>query len=599
MKWIVIGHRGVGKSQFLLRLKTYLQSSSTAFLDLDQEIEKRLQTPIIKLFPEIGETRFREIEQQVFREIEATYPSYVLSVGGGFQLAQSRAQSKDLKVIWLRRKSDEHGRIFLDRPRLNAGVSPLQEFKERFELRQKIYSALADEAYWLPEGLDQPHPIEEKLWSASPIELAAQGILTLQEWQLRKFETCAQRFGCALYEIRDDLLDLDATLWRKVPHEKRLLSFRLPKKSVDHLRYLSQTQESDWALELGPCPTNEISVLSCHERLSGENLTAFLLRLEKAGSTGQHLKAAPVIESLAEAQEILRWQSENPSQRSVLPRSPAGVAGRWMWLRLYLKGRQKINFWRESDGSAADQPTLFEWLSTQEKTQAFAALIGNPVHHSRTMIEQSEFFAAKNQPVWPILLEETEFKEALPFLISLGLTAAAVTSPFKGDAFQACDQLSAEAQRLQAVNTLSIASKTVSGHNTDLKGLRAQIEKACRLIQVPVVGATALIWGGGGTLGAIQEILPQAISVSVRTRRPRSADQSLPASVQVLVWAAGPEDDFPPEVNFEILVDLNYREDSRAREWALRHGRPYVSGLDLFKAQAAGQREYWTRLEKK
>jgi shikimate 5-dehydrogenase len=336
--------------------------------------------------------------------------------------------------------------------------------------------------------------------------------------------------------------------------------------------------------------------LSCHERLTGESLSNFLLRLERSASEKQHLKAAPVIETLSEAQELLRWQNENPSGRSILPRSKAGDPGRWMWLRLYQKGRQKINFWRESDGSAVDQPTLFEWLSTPDRPAGFAALIGNPVHHSRTMVEQSAFFADRNGPVWPIRLEESEFHEALPFLISLGLQAAAVTSPFKSQAFEVCHGLSPEAERLKAVNTLAIESDRISGHNTDLQGLRAQIEKACQLIGVPLQQASAAIWGGGGTLAALQEILPQAVSLSVRTRQPRSPDQCLPDKVQVLVWAAGPEDDPPPQFDFEILVDLNYREDSRAREWALQHGRRYLSGLDLFLAQAQGQRDYWTRL---
>jgi hypothetical protein len=43
-------------------------------------------------------------------------------------------------------------------------------------------------------------------------------------------------------------------------------------------------------------------------------------------------------------------------------------------------------------------------------------------------------------------------------------------------------------------------------------------------------------------------------------------------------------------------VDLNYRDDSAGKEYALHVKAKYISGLDMFLVQAAGQRKFWELL---
>lgn len=598
MKWILIGHRGVGKSQFLQRLKIYYEKTDLAFFDLDQLIEAEFQKPLIKLFPEIGETSFRQIEQEAFQKINHQHANYVLSVGAGFFCENIPS---DIHVIWIRRSTDELGRIFMNRPRLNSQVSAHEEFMERFSKRQALYQAAADEVYWMPEGIEVAHPVEKKIFKRQTSEnLLAKGILTLQPWHLKKANSPCLGYGCDFLELRDDFIFIEDRKWIPIPQQNRLLSFRDRKSTASSLQFLSQMAQSDWALELGPCPTSEISILSCHEYRPNENLDQFLIRLEKQSLPRQHLKAAPQIRSYAELEALIRWQEENPSGRSILPRSHFSESGKWLWARLYLKGRQKLNFWRDSDGSAPDQPTLFEWLSTPESSTHFAALLGNPVIHSRTMLEQSEFFAKMNWPIWAIRLQESELNLALPFLISKGLRAAAVTSPLKIQANRLCQVKTAEALELQSVNTLwiseSATEKIVGGHNTDLLGLEKLSEKASSQLNISIPDLTAVIWGGGGTLSPLRKIWPQAMELSVRSGQPRNPQDTSPAHVNLLIWAAGPRESFPPEIKFDLLLDLNYREDSKARELAMNQGKPYLGGDLMFKAQAAAQRQYWTSL---
>jgi shikimate 5-dehydrogenase/shikimate kinase len=591
MKWALIGHRGVGKTQLLSRLKIYLGDSNISFIDLDQEIEVESQTPIAELFPRIGEVAFRQLEMDIYKKVDSKNKSYILSVGAGFSLD---ALSSDVKIIWIRRKTDELGRIFLDRPRLNSNVSALLEFKERYSLRQKIYEAAATEVYWVPEGIRNSNRIEKQIWTTQNI--AAEGILTLMPIHFRNQKWNCLRFQAEYYELRDDLVDLSEISWKQIPAEKRILSFRDSNKIQDTFKFITEAAESDWALELGPCPFPEISIISSHEKLPNETLSAFLQRLESAANKSQHLKAAPVIENLKQVLELLHWQKKDPTKRSILARSSTKDSGRWVWFRLYMKGRQKINFWRDSDGSSPDQPTLFEWLSTESKTEKFAALLGNPVVHSRTMVEQADFFSRIDSPVWPILVHEPEFSLDLDLLIGMGLRAAAVTSPLKKMAFNKCDDRSADALKLEAVNTLEITSEQkIYGHNTDLYGFKKQMELASRSLNLPVDQITSITWGGGGTLNVIQSVLPQSIQISVRSRHTRDEKKTIPNHVNVLIWAAGPEESFPPKFDFDLLVDLNYREDSKARELAMLHGKKYISGEEMFIWQAKAQRDFWKR----
>ena len=135
MKWILIGHRGVGKSDLLNRIKTYLNDQKTnfpLFFDLDQEIAKTYKKPLIDLFPEVGEPRFRQIEHQLFEKIDRENINYIISVGAGFSFETYPGfLTAEHQIIWVRRKTDELGRIFFNRPRLNSNVSPLEEFKEK------------------------------------------------------------------------------------------------------------------------------------------------------------------------------------------------------------------------------------------------------------------------------------------------------------------------------------------------------------------------------------------------------------------------------------------------------------------------------------
>ena len=148
---IILGHRGVGKTTFLERLKKY--QPQLQIEDLDQRIVKERGKSIDEIFTQEGEETFRQIEgeelQAWWNESKGRSTPQAIALGGGYLGA---LPEKALK-LWLRRSTDHKGRVFFDRPRLNSEVDLLQEFLERIPERDRRYRRQCDFVHFLPEGI--------------------------------------------------------------------------------------------------------------------------------------------------------------------------------------------------------------------------------------------------------------------------------------------------------------------------------------------------------------------------------------------------------------------------------------------------------------
>jgi len=609
MKLILIGHRGTGKSDLLERIKTYPSKDQqlNKFFDLDHEIEFREGKTISQIFRDEGERKFRELEVRVFQDLIRENAHFVIALGAGFAVQEIPT---GIPTLWVRRRTDVLGRIFLNRPRLNREVSPLEEYLQRLPFRDERYHRHCTEQYILPEGLDQPNAIEARIFQRDFKNLG--GVLTLLPDHFLSEHSLQERirtFDCDLFELRDDLLSIEQIqkITSILPPRRVLISLRKPKTDPWLKEFVRTGVEWDWALELGPCRWGTPTIYSLHRvenhyLETPEGLREFLSRFHFSEKT--HIKLSPLVENFEQLEVCLQWQQENSTGRSLLPRS---ASGRWNWIRLWLKGRQKINFFRLDQGSALDQPTLYEWMATPFRSQKFAAVLGTPVFHSRTPIEHQSYFEKKQMPVFTIDIAEAELSLALPFLAKLGLQAAAVTSPLKTLAYQLSPLKSQTAKDLQSANTLFYDEQLIwHCHNTDLEGFAAALAQ--------ITGgeaASVAVWGGGGTLPVIRKVCPQAFCFSARTGELKreygdenqwTREEIVTMNIEgprVLIWAATPESEFPPESwKPEFILDLNYREDSLAREYALQSGGQYLDGLVMFQEQARGQREFWDRFKK-
>lgn len=583
MKLVFIGHRGVGKSSLLQRIQIYLgRTNVLPVFDLDQYIERKYNQSVFSIFEMEGEIAFRYKEVESFNEIIRKHDHFAIALGAGFPL-ESVTFPKGTEVIWVRRASDLMGRIFLDRPRLNPEKSALEEYQSRASARSEIYKKISHRVYDLPEGLTEPCAFERSIIFNESNHIG--GYLTVQPEQIKNQVSFVSRFfkmGIEKLELRDDILtenEIEQIIPRLIK-EKVLISFRRPDHYELFSELIRQDYDSDWALELGPCPWRP-SILSLHERQAQESLIDCAKRLEAAAVSEEHLKLAVQVFNFDEIKQGLQWQKQDPLHRSFLPRSEEG---RWKWTRLWLRGRQKINFIFEGSPSSLDQPTLHEWLRCFKKGNQFAAVLGNPIHHSFSPIEHLNYFRAREMSFYAIQIAEDEWHSAFSILQELGLKACAVTAPLKKLAYQRCQKVEPEVQKFESVNSIFLGSAII-GTNTDVVGFRKSLE-GIRLPE-PIV-----VWGGGGTLAILQEILPSAHYYSVRSQAPRKgAGVTEPKS---LIWAAGPQDSLP-QLNWkpEIIIDLNYRDDSVAREYANQVKGKYISGLLMFKAQAKAQRDFW------
>ncbi|MCK6598894.1 MAG: hypothetical protein L6Q37_11055 [Bdellovibrionaceae bacterium] len=625
---VIFGQRGVGKTSFLNRLKHYWKHSEFKFLDLDQEIEKLTGKTNSEIFANEGEAAFRKYEWDIFNSLINNHNKLVLTLGGGFPVEKI---PKEIYCLWLQRFSDESGRIFTDRPRLNPELTDLEEFLLRSKTRAIQFRKRADEIYFVSEGLDYPNTIEENIFNSK--FLFQNFYLTLSE-ENYEHKLFLKKIGMSGFELRDDLLSHEKMydLIKLLSPQHLILSFRdikQAKKSFevfDHIRLQCSSFSKnhifiDWAIELGPpdlTSSLKPNTISLHEFLPGEGLDLFLKRLENythnfsAALSRPHLKASPVISTWKELIMLWEWQRKDPLNRSILPRSPNG---QWSWFRQLMSLKQKINFWKVSQGSAFDQPTLYQTQALPQKISTWAALLGKPVAHSKTPIEQQSFFHFYKMPIFAIELSEEDFSLAIPFLFQLGLRAAAVTSPLKLKAFQLVTEnhhelmrqtttenvpaLNPEALEFKSINTLILTTNSekpngfeVIGTNTDVDGFAKSVEFIEEKNSIRIA-----IWGGGGTLPIIKKILPHSIEFSVRSGKERDSKEIL-KNPEILIWAAAPDAEPPSDFIKDptLVIDLNYKESSLARAYAKSIKAKYISGNLMFKEQAKKQREFWLPL---
>ena len=68
---LLIGHRGVGKTSLLTRLKKYARQLKivSEFIDLDNYIEKEVGLSIDNIFQKQGEEKFRGYERKYLKSI--------------------------------------------------------------------------------------------------------------------------------------------------------------------------------------------------------------------------------------------------------------------------------------------------------------------------------------------------------------------------------------------------------------------------------------------------------------------------------------------------------------------------------------------------
>ena len=583
MKLILFGHRGIGKSSLLKRVKSYVPGlSDENSICVDTQIEERTGQSIKELFIKEGEAYFREQEKQILQNLALRLHSEeqaVLAVGAGFE----GEIPEGWKVLWVQRAVDPKDFIFTDRPPLAVDDTlglPLEKFKER----EEKYACLADLELEVLEHRSASCPYEERyfqsLFSGKILEPEDFFYMTLPSYFMKDLEFHGKRFSLMNLELRDDRLTFKEM--ERVLSEwggQKMISFRDLKKREFTKELVAKDILWDWPVEWGECHFGNPRVHSLHEREASLKKT-----FERFKGLDGILKLAIPIHNFSELRQGYEWFMEDRENRVFLPCSENG---RWQWFRQMTASQMPFSFLREGKGSSPDQPTLLQSLRFNPSCKEWGAILGAPVNHSLTPWFQEKVFG--NSLAVEIKLEE--WVEAIPLLRNLGLRRAAVTSPLKGKAFKIVDNQKDWAH-LGAVNTLYFYEDKCLGSNTDHFGFMRLIEK---------IGTQKVaVWGGGGVLSAIQKALPEA---SFHSSRSGELKEGTFFSPNVIIWAVGagpfsekgqwpPEDWRPKEV-----IDLNYSDNSPGVVCADRYGCQYTSGLGMFLAQGEAQQEFWKKHE--
>jgi len=573
MKRVLIGHRGVGKTSLLWRHLDYFPK--VKHFDLDHEIEKSTGILVSEYFEKFGEINFRKKELEMLYKIVDENSDFVISLGAGFD---SAALPEEIDVIFVSRVTDADGRIFLDRPRLKLELTPVEESQLLFKARERNYIMASNLIYHMPEGLETVNEIENIILSEAFEVKDAYYTLKIQDLpRITSLMRCYEKI-----ELRTDLLNSVGIqyLLNEHPEQHWLVSVRTENSPLfSNAKYV----DVDYKYYFKGC-----QIVSSHaDEIAGGLKELFEFNARPDINEKVHLKLSPIIENFSDLIIGYNWQQQDAANRSFLPRSKNG---KWAWYRKLCKYNQKINFVRNHT-DMADQPSLFEWLILPNiKPQKWAGIIGKPVHFSRSLTRHLNYFLQLQSFFTKIEIETEDFKKYFGFLTDLGLQYVAITSPLKEAAFQIAVEPTKMAQQLRAANSLYIKEKHIFCHNTDWGGFNELVENIKSKDKIAV-------WGGGGTLAMIKNILPTAHYYSSQTGQLRDKDILAFASYDYLIWAA-PRTELAkwPPLNMQVIsvIDLNYTDDSMGLEFATQRKIKYVSGAKMFNAQALLQQEFWS-----
>jgi len=181
-----------------------------------------------------------------------------------------------------------------------------------------------------------------------------------------------------------------------------------------------------------------------------------------------------------------------------------------------------------------------------------------------------------------------------------------VTIPYKQDIIDFLDELSPEAEKIGAVNTVKIVEKKRIGYNTDAVGFKNSL--------VPILKPhhrSALILGGGGASKAVAYVLNQlSIPFSIISRSGTTTYSNLTQDTLTsnhLIVNATPVgtfpniNDFPPiPVEFltsqHLIYDLIYNpKETKLLQLGKKVGAQTKNGLEMLHLQADSAWEIWNK----
>jgi shikimate dehydrogenase len=258
---------------------------------------------------------------------------------------------------------------------------------------------------------------------------------------------------------------------------------------------------------------------------------------------------------------------------------------------------------------------------TPTATTRVAAVIGTPIRHSLSPAIYNAAYRALGLD-WLFVAFDVpagESEAAVRAISTLGLVGMSVTMPHKEAAARACDELTADAAALAAVNSVRRSDDgRLVGDSTDGEGFRRALVEAGH----DPSGQRALVLGAGGAARSVVLALGRAgCDVAVAARRPEAAAEAAalaPGAAAIRWQDAGtaarsaalivngtpigmagdpalPLGASLPVGPGQVVADLIYHPlETPLLAAARKAGAATVDGLGMLVHQAALQVEGWT-----
>lgn len=171
-------------------------------------------------------------------------------------------------------------------------------------------------------------------------------------------------------------------------------------------------------------------------------------------------------------------------------------------------------------------------------TQVYG-IIGYPVAHSRSPVMQNAAFQAAgiDAAYVPFEVAPAQLAMAVAGLRALGVCGWNVTIPHKTAIMPLLDELSGEAERAGAVNTVVHRQGKLIGYNTDGDGLILSLE---RDLEFHVAGRKVVVLGSGGAArGAVAALCAKGAASIVIGNRTVATAVNLLADLQAVFPETG------------------------------------------------------------
>ncbi len=248
-------------------------------------------------------------------------------------------------------------------------------------------------------------------------------------------------------------------------------------------------------------------------------------------------------------------------------------------------------------------------------------VIGNPIDHSLSPELHNHWIKQNN--IDAIYEKKKLNKNKLSNLIlqikQENISGVNVTVPFKSSIIPYLDELSDEAKKTQAVNTLYLKNKKVIGHNTDIFGF----EKAIKKINFDFNNKIIFILGAGGVVPSIIyasiKMGSSEILISNRTKEKAEKVKNIFDNIKLINWGEVPNFDVIINatslgLNQEDKLNLNFTKTGKNKLFydviynpsetyflntGKRLGNKYENGKLMFVYQAFSSFKLWHGVEPK